>query len=270
MEITHVFYSHTEFLDILVISSDYSKYIDRKVLLINSNEIPKNISDNFDEIIIYDDSLPYTDKLASILPLIDSEYILFTHEVDIVLNYDKDIMVKLGDLMVYEGIDRIDLQPNGGNSGDYIEIVKDRTVDTWPKVSLKDLDDDKMYVCRHSDPTTYIYNVNPSIWRRDALVDIYTKFSGRTYRDIEYGDTQDYVNEKYLVYNLHSVNHKQHCGYLNSLPFYKYLHITHYRQLLKFDSSFRDQFGQSYIDASKEYTDMVNKYGLRLGSRIFT
>jgi hypothetical protein len=179
-------------------------------------------------------------------------------------------MSKLVDLMELKSIDRIDLQVNGGNSGDFIEINPSLGVNEWPNITHNHIDDDKMYVGRHDVPNTYVYNVNPSIWRRDALIDIYSKFSNRTYRDIEYDDTQSYVTEKYLIYNLYSVNHKQHCGYLTPLPFYKYLHITHYRRLLRFNETFTTEFNQSYIDTKEEYINIVNKYNLKHGSRIFS
>jgi hypothetical protein len=269
MELTHVFYSHTEFLDMLKIASDYSKDIKNKVLLINDGEIPSEIKDNFDTIIYYDDSLSYSDKLVTSLSKVQSKYILFTHEVDVILNYDKKIINKLVDLMQLKDIDRLDLQPNGGNSGCFIKIDEDADVTEWSDITPSELNDDDMYVARHTDPTTYVYNVNPSIWKTTSLIDVFNTFRGRTYRDIEYDDVQAYCVNKFIIYNLHSVNQKKLCGYMKSLPFYKYIHVTHYRRLLRFDGSFRDQFGQSYIDAAEDYTNIVNKYNLKEGNRPF-
>lgn len=272
---TYVIYSHTDFLDMLQIASDYSESIDNKILLINENNIlPDDIKNNFKEIIFYDDTLPYTTKISKILDKINSKYIIFTHEVDIILNVDKKIINQLIDYMELDNIDRIDLQPNAGNTkGIYVKISPDVEVSKWLKYEninnpYNQLTHTDYYLGLHSDPRSYIFNVNPSIWKKSTLLELFTTFNGRTYRNIEYDDVQDYCT-KYKIYNLYS-RHVLHCGYLKCLPFYKYLHITHYQRLLKFDGRFRDEFNQSYIDASEEYTEIVNKYKLKEGKRPFS
>lgn len=260
----------------LEIASDYSKTIKNKILLINENNIlPEKIKNNFDEIIFYDDSLPYTKKLSKVLNRIKTKYILFTHEVDIILNIDENIINKLVNYMDYGGLDRIDLQPNGGNTrGKYVKISKDKTVNDWevfeninqPHLQLSD--DVDWFIGEHTDPHTYIFNVNPSIWKLDSYLEILNNFPDRTYRNIEDPDVQNFCT-KFKIYNLHSRN-VLHCGYLKCLPFYKYIHITHYRRLLRFDGNFKDEFNQSYRDAAKEYIDIVNNYNLKSGKRPFS
>jgi hypothetical protein len=275
MGLKYVIYSHTDFLDMLTIASDYAKNIDNKILLINDiSLLPPEIVSNFKEVIVYDDTLPYTDKIAQILEKIDSKYILFTHEVDIILNVDEVIMNKFVTFMDLENIDRIDLQPNDGNTnGRYVKIVKDLDVSEWPKYeNIRDpynqLSNEEHYLGWHTDPRTYIFNVNPSIWRVSTLLELFSTFKGRTYRNIEYDDVQDYCT-KYRVCNLHT-RYALQCGYLKCLPFYKYLHITHHQRLLRFNGNFKDEFNQSYIDASKEYADIVNNYNLKQGKRPFS
>lgn len=275
MELTYIFYSHTDFLDMLQIASDYSRKIKNKILLINENNIlPEDIKNNFIEIIFYDDTLPYSTKLSKVLDKIKSKYILFTHEVDIILDIDMDLMSRLVDYMEYDNLDRIDLQPNGGNNeGRYVKIKKDNDPKEWEIFEnifdpYNQLSNQDWFLGRHNNPRTYIFNVNPSIWKVDSLREILTTFNGRTYRNIEYDDVQDFCT-KYKIYNLYA-RHVLHCGYLKCLPFYKYLHITHYQRLLRFDGRFRDEFNQSYADASKEYTEIVNNYNLKSGKRPFS
>lgn len=274
-KLTYVIYSHTEFLDMLQIASDYSKSIENKILLINENDIlPDDIKSNFKEIIFYDDTLPYTTKISRVLDKISSKYILFTHEVDIMLNVDEKIINQFVDFMELDDVDRIDLQPNEGNTkGVYIKIDSNTNVTEWPKYeNLHDpynqLTHTDHYLGLHTNPRTYIFNVNPSIWKKSTLLELFTTFSGRTYRNIEHDDVQDYCT-KYKIYNLYS-RYVLHCGYLKCLPFYKYLHITHYQRLLRFNGKFVDEFNQSYIDASKEYTEIVDKYKLKEGKRPFS
>jgi len=275
MELTYVFYSHTDFLDMLQIASDYSKKIKNKILLINENNIlSEDIKNNFNEIIFYDDTLPYSTKLGKVLSNIKSKYILFTHEVDIILDIDKDIIDKLVEYMDYKNLDRIDLQPNAGNDkGEYVKISKNEKVTDWIDYEnifdpYNQLSHEDWYIGVHNNPRSYIFNVNPSIWKVESFLEILTKFDGRTYRNIEYDDVQDFCT-KFKIYNLYA-RHVLQCGYLKCLPFYKYLHITHYQRLLRFDGSFRDEFNQSYSDASKEYVDIVNNYNLKTGKRPFS
>lgn len=273
--LTYVMYSHTDFLDILEIAVDYVSIIDNKVLLINHND--KNIDhlySKFKKVLYYDDNLSYSEKLNQVLTQIDSNYILFSHEVDIVLSCDQNLLNQLVECMDQENIDRIDLQPNGGNTKlYYIKIIKNSPVSLWPKYENivdphSQLNEIDYYIGVHDDPKTYIFNVNPSIWKISSFLELLRSFPNRTYRDIEYEDVQNYC-KKFKIYNLYS-KHVLHCGYLKCLPFYKYLHITHYHRLLRFNSSFTDEFGQSYIDASQDYINIINNYNLQSGKRIFS
>lgn len=277
MKYTHVFYSHTDFIDILQIASDYSKNIENKILLINNKELlPQDIVDNYNNIIVYDDSLGYSDKLAIVLKEIDSKYILFTHEVDIVLKTNNNILDKLVEFMEYDGVDRIDLQPNGGNNhGKYIKIDNnvDIPVEHWLRFDgvmdpYNQLSHTDSYLGIHDDPRSYIFNVNPSIWKKETFIELLTDFKGRTYRNIEYDDVQDYCT-KYKIYNLYT-RFPLLCGYLQCLDFYKYLHITHYGRFLRYDGKFRDEFNQSYKDAAKEYREILEKYELMYSNRPFS
>lgn len=275
MDLTFVMYSHTEFLDMLEIASDYASGIKNKVLLINkTNENIDYILSKFDKVIYYDDNLPYTDKVADAVSKIDAKYILFTHEVDIVLNMDVNVIEKLCQFMELTNTDRIDLQPNGGNDkGIYYKI--DGDVDKWGfyegiKDPNMDLDINYNYLGLHTQIGTYVFNVNPSIWNRESYIKLFRKFTNRTYRDIEYDDVQEYCSNGGLkVFNLHSTKSLL-CGYMKSLSFYKYIHITHYGRLLRFDGSFKTEFNQSYIDVANDYINIINKYKLSGEKRPFS
>ena len=269
MDFTYVIYSHTEFLDLLRITCDYLEDVENKILIINKNDLNHELYSKFKDVVFYDDSLSYTDKVSDVLKRIDSKYILFSHEVDIPLKREPLVLDKFIKLMEIENIDRIDLQPNGGNSGKFIKIESDEDVENWPRLDLSEIQTYDMCLSPHTDPNTYIYNVNPSIWKRDSLIEIFDTFKGRSYRDIEYDDVQKYCT-KFKIYNLYSAGHTLRCGYMNSLPIYKYLHITHYRRMLRFDGNWVCEFGWSYVDCAQEYVDIVNKYNLRYCGRPFS
>jgi hypothetical protein len=277
MNLTYVIYSHTEFLDMLEIASDYASKIKNKVLLINKTDDDiSHILSKFDSVIYYDDSLPYTNKVSDAVSKINSKYILFTHEVDIILNVENEIIEKLCDFMEFNNVDRIDLQPNGGNEkGIYYKISEKDPIESWGCYENihnpeKELESDYHYLGLHTQMGTYVFNVNPSIWKRETYIELFKKFKNRTYRDVEYDDVQEYCSNGGLkVFNLYS-NKLLLCGYMNSLPFYKYMHITHYGRLLRFDGSFRTEFEQSYIDVANDYIDIINKYKLSGDKRPFS
>lgn len=259
----YIVYSHSDFEDILKISSDYLSIVKNKTLLINKND--KNLSEiysKFNNVIFYNDELTYSDRLNNSLKYIDAEYILFTHDIDILLNKDDIILNKLVKIMQLENIDRIDLQVNGSDTTKtFIKISKDNDINEWERLNIDNLNDYDYYLGLHTDPRTYIYNVNPSIWKKSSFKELMLKFKTRTYRDIEYDDVQDYCT-KYKICNLFSKKILE-CGYFKCLSFYKYLHITHHGKLLRYDGTSKTEFNQSYIDVNEEYSKIIINYNLK-------
>jgi hypothetical protein len=206
-----IIYSHTEYLDILNIQTHYLQDISDKKLFINkTNNLPQNITEGYKEIFFYDDSLPYASRILSLKDTsIQEDYILLTHDIDILVSKDVTMLKELFNFARDNNLDRIDLQYYHLNSSDY-------------HLKFNDLD---FYLTKQNNPNHAIYNVNPSIWKLETLMDIMSNFPNENYRTIEKFETQVY-SQKFSIYKMYCSTPVE-CGYFKCLPFYQFIHITH-------------------------------------------
>jgi|TARA_R110000765_G_scaffold401809_2_gene497326 hypothetical protein len=236
-----VVYSHTDFSDLLQIQTDKLKGINlRKILFINKNE---NHYKDYDQVCFYDDYLPYASKLKRCLDQVEEDKLLFIHDNDILIDMDLEFINRLSTLMDEEGINKIDL--------------KDSPYDKHPSIaSISGID-----VLCQSDVNQYIYNVNPSLWRKEYFYRIVSNFPNASYRDIESFPVQHFCREFNFAV-LKSLNPLK-CGYFECNSFFKFLHITHSRVLLRLNDECVNSQGQSYIDLKEDYKKIVQDYNLR-------
>ena len=191
----------------------------------------------------------------------NEKYLVFIHDIDIVLNIDEETIINFYNFMENNNVDRIDLkQTHNLNVSDVIEVDKNKPVDSWEKIKKEEINDG-IYLVKQEDPRDFIYNVNPSIWKRESLIELVNTFQDKTYRTIEDMDVQNYC-KRFDVYKLHSKNSID-CGYFVCLDIFKFLHITHSGKLLRLTDSFTTELNQSYTSVSEEYIDIVNKYNLK-------
>lgn len=242
--IPYVVYSHTDYLKVLEVQSDYIQKCPNRVLFVNtpaSGELDY-IEAKYNKVVYYDDALQYTDRVAQGLQSIDSKYILFTHDIDILLNIDLQIIEQLVTLAEEHNIDRIDLK--------HTPVPQDVQEH-----------DNEVALLRVTDVNNYMYNVNPSIWKVDAFRDLLSNFKNRSYRNIEDPDVQKFCL-KYNMYKAYS-NTFLKCGYYNCMSFYTFLHISHAGRLLTLNEESKTEYGQSYQDVRGEFEKIVDKYNLR-------
>lgn len=238
-EVCYVVYSHSDFLDVLSIQTDYLKSYTNKILLINkSNKNLFEIYSNYKNVIFYDDLLPYASRLLS-LSLLDEKYILLIHDIDIIIKKDDKVINWFIKLMEQENIDRIDLQVryewDKNNIMPYIDVNSDEY---------------KFLLKQQQNINTYIYNVNPSIWKLSSLIELMSEFNKETYRTIEI-KCQEYC-KKYKIYKLFSEKYIN-CGWFSCLPFFQYIHITHRGKL--FNNS-ENKLSTHLID---DYKNIISK-----------
>jgi len=216
-ELTYVVYSHTDYLDILSIQTEGLKYTD-KILLINKSDKDLDyLYSKYNRVIFYDDSLPYASRLLS-LRCLKNEYILFIHDIDIVVKKDDSYINHVKNYMVEHLIDRIDLQCR-------------RSWDLYNRERLSiEFDNLNVELRAQKNINNYIYNVNPSIWKLNVLLDIMENFKNETYRTIENESVMKYCL-KYNIYKLYSDNPIK-CGWFSCLSFFQFIHITHKGKLL--------------------------------------
>lgn len=245
-----VIYSHTSFLDVLNIQIDYVEGIGDMVLIINKNEEGlSNIYDKFTKVIFYDDSLTYGNRLLHSIKEVPYDYFIFIHDNDILFHIDKDKVKSMFDFLRENNYDRVDFQL----AYDYDELKGGDVTDS-----------DLYYVKSSNTDTTnkgYPYNVNPSIWKKNTLLDIMKNFGFRDYRTIEHPDTQNYAVQ-YNIFKLFSKN-KFRCGYFICTEPFRYIHITHSQKYLNINSL----PDGSCDDIKEEYDKIINKYNLKNSSK---
>jgi hypothetical protein len=249
--INFIVYSHIDYKDILNIQLDYLAGLGHITLFINYDEEwintdeYKKLSSKFHSVNYYLDSDPYATRLLSCFEYINDDYFLFLHDIDIVLNIDFLKIMQFYDFLKFNNYDRVDLKNTFNLNSSLI-------IDTGDEVSL----------VKAEHPTDYIYNVNPSIWRKSAFVDMLSAFPDKTYRNIEFSDVQQYCT-KFNIFKMHSSSHIQ-CGWFSCLELFKFLHISHSGKLLPLNASYITPDGQSYLAVKDEYIKILNKYNPRI------
>lgn len=240
----YVIYSHTDYLPILKIQTDYNKSLGNRTLLINKEV---DICKEYERVIYYDESLPYASRLLNCFKQIKDDYFVLLHEFDILLNVDKKILLDLIAIMAWKDIDRIDLKHTFNT--EYHSIID---TSRWTDIPLN--------LVKADNPQDYIYNVNPSIWKRESYIEILEKYKYANYREIECW-VQDFCT-KFNIYKMNAPNWIE-VGWFFCLPFFTYLHVTHGGKILPLNPPFyMTPSRQSYASVAKEYTEMYKKYDM--------
>ena len=117
---------------------------------------------------------------------------------------------------------------------------------------------DGVSLVKQLNPNSFIYNVNPSIWKTTSFIDLLSNFRSKTYRTIEDIDTQIFCM-KYNIYKTHTPSYLK-CGYYNCTEFFKFLHISHSGTLLSSNENCCTVYGQSCLDIKEDLTNILNKY----------
>lgn len=253
----YVLYTHTDYLDIAKVHSDFLKF-EHNVLLINRNNLLlQELYGKFQEVIFYDENLPYAGRLYQSLKQIDSDYILLIHDMDIPLNIDIAFINKVLNYAKENYIDRIDLQHENE------PITKDSVIvemENFEKVDYTDISNHKITLVK-----SRLYNVNPSLWHKHALLDILFNFANETYRSIE-NVRVDKFCEKYSIYKLHTSD-VIHTGYYNVTNEFKFLHITHGGHLLPHTYEALSERVPVNLGVLDEYHNILSKYSFNRGIR---
>jgi hypothetical protein len=254
-------YSHTDYLDILKIQTDHICNGGNHTLFINKpTHNIDHIIKHYDRVIFYNDVDTYASRLLNCLLQIDDDYILLTHDIDIVIDMQEDCICKLHRFAQLYNWDRIDLKYDTIDKNSILADVSPNSSISWCNASTDKIYKDRLYLVKQTDPNNYIYNVNPSIWKRETLIQILSTYRDKTYRSIEGIDVQ-YFCKQYNIYKLFSSNVKA-CGYFQCVSEYMFLHITHGGKLIIPNDKLTTEYGQSYKDVSDRYDYIVKKYNI--------
>ena len=268
--LTYVVYNHTSYLNVLRAQTSQLKSVRNKILMINkSDEELSDIYSQYEQVIFYDDTLPYATRLLELKKL-NLKYILFIHDIDVVVSRDDKIINHLVVKMDELNIDRIDLQYQNihlthNTTGELIDIELSPTVEgTTLQTPYKweNVDDKRFYLIKQDDVNNYIYNVNPSIWKLSTFLEIMTQFKDETYRSIELPPTQLFCFQKgyriYKIYGPYILN-----GFFCCMPFFQFIHVTHGGKVLALKNNNLD--GPLY----DMYVSIFNKFKLKEGRGFF-
>jgi len=259
--INYVVYGNTDYLDVLEIQTDYISGRGNITLFLNYNDLElEMLISKYDKVIYYDNTDTYAKRLLSCIEQIDDNYFLFLHDIDILLNVDNKMISKFYEFLNINNFDRIDLKHSDNKlSNLIIEYNPDKNPDEW-KTKLSEELTDGLYLIKQDDPNDFIYNVNPSIWKKDSFIKLLSNFTHKNYRTIEEMDVQLFAKQ-FKIFKL-TANNKKLCGYFNCVDGFQFLHISHSGRLLPLNQNFVTIYSQPYTDISDEYIKIVNKYNL--------
>lgn len=245
-----IIYTHTDFIDIYNIFNDYiSKLddIDKNDIYIFTNDINDLYKYNT---ILYDDTKTYPQKIIECMSKInidENENILFIHDNDVIIKYDKNIINKISEKMYEDNIDRIQLiaiqDENHGAFKNFKKIYIDTNINLYYFTSN----------------LSFTYNVGPSIWKLKSFLNILNKFNYKTYRTIEDDETQEYTRSNFKTYNI--CNHQNQTGMYVNRTFcngFIFLHLTHKGQFIIDKNSIYKDFAENIYKNYKITRNIIN------------
>jgi hypothetical protein len=247
----YIVYTHTDYLDIINVHSNNLKFSEN-ILLINNNDYEIDyIYEKFSKVIFYDDDKSYAEKLIQCISNIDDEYFILVHDMDILIDLDKNKMDEIINYVISKDIHRLYLHHFPHLISSRSEIID---LNSFEKVTDSNIPDDIFYRINTPNDISSGYGVNPSICKKSAMLDIWSKFSYKTYRNIENIDVGTYCIQNYNFYMCMSKN-PINVGHYSVMNFFKFIHITHGGQLLTADKEGMNE------DVREHYIKKIlNKY----------
>jgi len=259
--INYIVYGNTDYLDVLEIQTDYMCGRGNVTLFLNRNNLNlENLTSKFNRVIYYNNEDTYAKRLLTCILQMKDDYFLLLHDIDILLNVNDEMIKNFYDFLRVNNFDRVDLKHSDNKiSNLIIEYNPNKPAIEWDTKISEELTDG-IYLIKQENPNDFIYNVNPSIWKRSSFIKLLNNFTHKNYRTIEEMDVQLFAKQ-FNIFKLFS-NTKKLCGYFNCIDGFQFLHISHSGKFLPLNENFVTTYGQPYTDISDEYTKIVNKYNL--------
>lgn len=239
--ITVLFFTHTEYKDLwpCILRNPIPKKI-KQMIAVNESieEIDKNnfVENNF-EIISYIDTLSYSEKILNLLKTIQTPYVCFIHDNDIVQTFHEEAFHEILDCLDSHKIDRLM----------FGIIAKDNA----------DIQHEHFHIGRINEKTTphFItpYDVGPSIWRVSAFQKAMDCVKGVGYREIETSVIQEFCKTHCNMWGFFS-HPKQKSCYVIGRPFpevFQFLHLCVRGKLLEEDK---------YMDQKENFLQLLHQY----------
>ena len=207
-------YSHSEFFDILQIQFDYLtklfKGSQQPIYLFADKNYDKPLEISC-KTILYDGNAPYMQRLATCTEQVPEPYFIVSHENDILIQYDAQMINTLVATMKEHAIDSIELKHNENNKGPKIKIT------------------DTLSIVPHSKEDSHAFCVQPHLWEKGAAKEFYTTNTIKGYRESENNNVQRFTKEHQVTYELVSEKSIQSACFVKAgkvSPEYVFIHIT--------------------------------------------
>lgn len=251
-----IIYSHSEYADILHIATTFLTSYKHKILLIDYSFTDAEYNNHYVNIIKYDDKQPYGMRLLN-LSCINEDVILFMHETDVLIRYDIDILIKLKQYIVDNCIDKIELQHSAWPPAE-IPLKQ-----TYNMLNKEIYFNDSCNLYKIDNPDFFVYNVNPTLWRKETFLTIMTKFKDYNYRNIESKPVQEFTASNFNCLSLKCKKYVK-CAYFTCPTFFQFIHLTHYGEFAKLKEKFYDnnhfkQLNNSYLLDTDIYDIYIKK-----------
>jgi len=180
MDLAFICYSHSEYSDVWdMFFGQLNEFIPNSKKYLFTNELVKDVPKDV-EVIIYDDTVDYSNKVLKCLSTIKEKFCIF-HQEDMVL-YDKPNLIKIEDLYNFLSEYKVD----------YIKLLKGGHVQDIP---LDKMPIDNLFWIPH---TNLSYTNQPTIWKMDSLKLVFEKTPNTSIRDFEI-KASNYVNTSNLL-----------------------------------------------------------------------
>ncbi len=242
-DVTFLVYSHTCYDDILEINLDRHKqfFPEMNITICTNNKEfieSKYLSKytNISNIIQYDDTQPFGEKLRYVTSKVETKYLIFQQDINIFfkkVNVDK--ILECLDFAEKNNVDQLRLIVSGVNN----PIFNDTLV--------------------HNLESGYIYSVYPAIWKTSTLLDVATKFNLKQYREFECEEVFMYL-KNYNNYYMSSKMDKSMNPWWYALWIPEYYPICHVISSGKWFNKL-DLYQEIIDNIIKEYSIDVHKRG---------
>ena len=175
MSITYVSYTHTDYSDIWCLMMEGVEQLSGAERVLFCNRVPEDpkIMELYNRVITYDDSLTYPARIAQCLEHISTEYVMFVHDIDVIVSFDMDRFADIMNTIVEYELDRLFFG--------MVQPCSDMICNNWLVLAR----------AKHSPIFALPYDVGPSVWKRSVFLEFMEKYSDQTYRTIETSAIQD-------------------------------------------------------------------------------
>jgi hypothetical protein len=199
--------------------------------------------------ILYDDTPAYYSRLTKCIEQVDSEYIILTHEKDILISFDKEAVNKIIDIMKSNNINSIELVNRGDEErGNIVKIPIDNTLSIVKK-----------------NTGNYIFNVQPRLWLRTSALDLFSRFPENVYntsqgdKHAELEEIQSYMRNNQNTYTLSDTDSLKHSTVSSSSKKYLYVNLLTSSKILSFTEEFVKEHNLDGL-IQEERKKIFNKY----------